>query len=511
MPAQTFAQRPVTHVQGWRLALLRMAWGVGALIGVGSFVARLPGHYADLQRTCAGLVCAYGQLTPQAAHVFQTLGVSLGMYAMLRAGLTVVVALTFFVLATVLAWRKTNDWFALLVALWIVCAGTAMITGALGLGTGSTVQGHEVPARAVNVLAEYGTCLLVFALFPTQRIVPRAAFWLLVGVGLFVAGPSPFGTVLTVLVRLGVLAGLMVAQTYHIRYISGGEPHQPQWQWMTRGIAVLIGAAMVLLVVAAAGHALTSPALLTFYAAVIGAEVLQLSRYWQVASPIERQQTKWSAFGIAVFVLMAAVLLAPVLFRPALGQSGSFYQTIHTLILIVVSLAVPVTISVAILRYQLWDIDDLINRTLVYGTLTAMLAAIFFGIVLVAQAVLQTVTGQTGQQPLFIVASTLVTFALFTPLRRRLQSGIDRRFYRRKYDAARTLAAFGAMLHTQTDLAGLSGQLVAVVQQTMQPVSVELWLRPPGARVQVLRQPHLDLDRGQNAQVTGAFDTHTLA
>jgi hypothetical protein len=138
---------------------------------------------------------------------------------------------------------------------------------------------------------------------------------------------------------------------------------------------------------------------------------------------------------------------------------------------------VPVTLAVAVLRFRLFDIDVLIRRTLVYGTLTAILAAIYFAVVLGAQGVVQTVTGQTGQQPVFIVASTLLVATLFTPLRGHLQAKIDRRFYRRKYDAARTLAAFSQTLRSEVDLAQLSEQLVAVVQETMQPASVSLWLR----------------------------------
>ena len=141
-------------------------------------------------------------------------------------------------------------------------------------------------------------------------------------------------------------------------------------------------------------------------------------------------------------------------------------------------LAVPVAVGVAILRYRLYDIDRLINRTLVYGALTVILVAVYFGGVTATQAGFRALTGQEKQPQLVVVASTLVIAALFNPLRRRIQGFIDRRFYRRKYDARKTLEAFSAKLRDETDLDSLRDDLVGVVQETMQPTHVSLWLRP---------------------------------
>jgi len=140
---------------------------------------------------------------------------------------------------------------------------------------------------------------------------------------------------------------------------------------------------------------------------------------------------------------------------------------------------VPFVFGTAILRYGLWDIDVLINRTLVYGTLTATLALVYFGLVVGLQFLLRELTSQIASSPLIIVGSTLAIAALFQPLRRRIQSAIDRRFYRRKYDAAKTLAHFSAILRDEVDLNQLSEQLVEVVEETMQPAHVSLWLRKP--------------------------------
>jgi ADP-ribosylglycohydrolase len=141
-------------------------------------------------------------------------------------------------------------------------------------------------------------------------------------------------------------------------------------------------------------------------------------------------------------------------------------------------LGMPVAMGIAILRYHLYEIDLIINRTLVYGSLTVSLAVVYFGGVATTQAIFHALTGQQEQPQLAIVVSTLVIAALFNPLRRRIQGFIDRRFYRRKYDAAKTLDAFSAKLRDETDLDALSDDLVGVVKETMQPAHVSLWLRP---------------------------------
>jgi hypothetical protein len=140
-----------------------------------------------------------------------------------------------------------------------------------------------------------------------------------------------------------------------------------------------------------------------------------------------------------------------------------------------------VAVGVAILRYRLYDIDLIINRTLVYGSLTGALALVYFGGVAATQAVFRAFTGQEQQPQIAVVVSTLVIAALFNPLRRRIQGFIDRRFYRRKYDARKTLEAFSAKLRDETNLDALTGEVVGVVRETMQPAHVSLWLRPDTA------------------------------
>ncbi len=189
------------------------------------------------------------------------------------------------------------------------------------------------------------------------------------------------------------------------------------------------------------------------------------------AGGIERQQIKWLAYAAALLGIVAIVaMLGEVL----LGDSRWWFFLIAVLALF----GVPISIGAAVLRYRLYDIDIIINRTLVYGTLTASLAAVYFGGVATVQAIFRALTGQEEQPQLAIVVSTLVIAALFNPLRRHIQGFIDRRFYRRKYDAAKTLEAFSAKLRDETDLNTLSDDLVGVVRETMQPAHVSLWLRP---------------------------------
>jgi hypothetical protein len=192
------------------------------------------------------------------------------------------------------------------------------------------------------------------------------------------------------------------------------------------------------------------------------------------AARVERQQIKWFAYAAAVAV--SGNILGHSLF---VATDASWLRWIGVIPGMVGVLGMPVAMGIAILRYRLYEIDLIINRTLVYGALTAMLVGVYVGSVVSLQGALRSLTGQESQ--LAIVASTLAVAALFNPLRRRIQGFIDRRFYRSKYDAAKTLETFSAKLRDETDLDALSDDLVEVVRETMQPAHVSLWLRPETA------------------------------
>jgi hypothetical protein len=233
--------------------------------------------------------------------------------------------------------------------------------------------------------------------------------------------------------------------------------------WPERGTALLTGDESPSHVVHVLVDLVALPMMLL---AGVGAVISVLVRFRRARGD-ERQQIKWFAAAAALTLVWYLVF----------GQSTrELPEAIVALASILVLQTIPVATGIAILRYRLYDIDRIINRTLVYGSLTVTLVALYFGGIVVLQRIFVTLTGQ--QSTLAVVASTLLIAALFTPLRRRIQGFIDRRFYRSKYDARKTLEAFSAQLREETDLNALSEDLVGVVRETMQPAHVSLWLRP---------------------------------
>jgi hypothetical protein len=204
--------------------------------------------------------------------------------------------------------------------------------------------------------------------------------------------------------------------------------------------------------------------MLALLAAILLSVAALLAR-WRRAASVERQQIKWfvSAAGVTALTAPLAAAASPML----------------NVIYMALSILLPVAVGLAILRHRLYDIDLIVNRTLVYGALTAVLAASYFGSVVVLQTVFGALTGES-RSALVTVLSTLGIAALFSPLRHRLQAVVDRRFYRRKYDASRTLAAFGATLRDNVELTALTDRLLGVVDDTMQPAHASLWIKEAG-------------------------------
>jgi hypothetical protein len=302
------------------------------------------------------------------------------------------------------------------------------LLGALGvvaLGTvnvSSVLQTSHSTWQALAIVMNvfgYGVFFLVCSLFPNGRFVPRWTRWLL-----------------PCWVALGMV--FLIFRDVSFAYL----------------VQNLVWLAVVILLVTA-----------LFY------------RYHYASSPLQRQQTKWVISGLCVAGIISVGLIVPTLLFSSLGQAGSLYQLILQPAEIVVVLIIPISFGLAILRYRLWDIDLIIRRTLVYGALTVILTGVYVGLVIGLQALLRGIINQGSG--VAIVISTLAIAALFQPLRKRIQAIIDRRFYRSKYDAAKTVAAFSATLRQEVDLDQLREHLLAVVQETMQPAHVSLWLRPP--------------------------------
>jgi hypothetical protein len=225
-------------------------------------------------------------------------------------------------------------------------------------------------------------------------------------------------------------------------------------------------------------------------AIVLGAIYAQVYRYRHVSTPTARQQTKWVMFGLLLWWSLMFMLWIPYSIESSLppGSPRPWWTLVSSAGWWLTLAIVPLSLSIAVLRYRLYDIDVVINRTLVYGSLTLMLGLVYFGSVASLQYAFRALTGHEVFPQLTIVISTLAIAALFDPLRRRIQGFIDRRFYRRKYDAVTTLAAFSARLRDETDLVTVSEELVSVVRETMQPEHVSLWLRSDAALKEMNRR-----------------------
>jgi hypothetical protein len=321
-------------------------------------------------------------------------------------------------LAVVLFWQRSNDWMVVFVSSYLLLYGTIM-AGPLEWAEGYYPAWPALAVEVVQPLFLTTPTVALIVLFPNGKFVPRWTRWLIVA---------------------------SVALVTAILYL-------PTVYWGVTMVVILLGA---------------------FYA--------QVYRYRYVSAATERQQTKWVTFGFLLWWLMILMLGIPYTIASNLppGRPLPWWTDLDWAWWIVLTI-VPLSLSIAVLRYRLYDIDVVINRALVYGSLTAMLLLVYFGGVATTQALFRALTGQERLPQLAVVVSTLAIAALFDPLRRRIQSFIDRRFYRRKYDAAKTLDAFSARLRDETDLDSLNAELITVVKETMQPEHVSLWLRPVAA------------------------------
>ncbi|HET9921264.1 MAG TPA: hypothetical protein VFQ30_15570 [Ktedonobacteraceae bacterium] len=408
-----------TRLKGYWLIVARIGWVACAVLTLTVFFASMPVYVAQLQTICFGTACAYRQLSPEQVTTLHALGLSLGWYTAYTVALAIISEAVCVAVSGVIFWRKSSDWMALLFALCLFLGGTGFVTE-------TVAASHSVWSLPALLLNEFTFILfyLIASLFPNGRFVPRWTRWLIavyIGVELW---------------RISTL-------------LSDSSSAQNRYP----------------------------PLLLLFWFVItLSLGIAQVYRYRRVSSPVQRQQTKWIVFCLLVLILVSFGVDAPTLVFRSLNI---LYDVFAAALTTLVFLLFPLSVGVAILRYRLWDIDVLINRTLVYGSLSILLALVYFGCVFGLQSLFHLVTGQAADSPLIIVVSTLAIAALFQPFRQRIQRAIDRRFYRRKYDAAKTLAAFSSTLRGELDLTELGEQMVAVVNETMQPSHISLWLRQP--------------------------------
>ncbi len=412
-----------TRVRGPWLVVARGVWATLAALIVAFFLANLPVYVVQMRTTCRRQPCAPWQLTAASTQAIQQIHLTLTSYAIVSLVFSVACVLMWFAIAGIIVWRQSRHWLGLLTSLLLMAQGVTVMGGGFLAPLEFSAPAWYPVTLGVGLLP-FALFPLIFSLFPNGRFVPSWMRWAVV-------------VLEVVVVWVYVMVAPMVAST--------------KVSLNPLAIGLFIGV----------------------FFGIVGA---QIYRYRRVSTPVERQQTKLVVLGVAAGPFTGPLYLGlPILF-PALSQPNSLYFVVARPIYSIVWLWVPIWFGIALLRYHLWDVDVIIRRTLIYGSLTAILGAVYFGCVIGAQALAQALTGVASLPPVVIVASTLLIAALFTPLRRGIQAFIDRRFYRRKYDAAKTVAAFSATLRSEVDLNQLRDHLLAVVHETVQPEHASLWL-----------------------------------
>ena len=417
------------RLHGRRLVLARVVWLLTTLAAVSIFITGIPLHFRRLLTPCEGDGCVEWQLTTAAIIAFEAVGYAPEAYAAVIVGAGIAVALVYVTMGLIIFWRKSEEWMAWLASLWMVTFGVTLFEGEVR-AVAATYPWLTAPVYILILLGGVFLLAPFFLVFPNGRFVPRWARW------------AYFAAVI-------VFPVFTVSSIYFRNFFA---------------------------LIENAGYALWG-------GMVLGGVAAQVYRYLRVSNPVERQQTKWVMYGLLTLPLALSVILliegvGSFLGEPALEAAAKDAARIS--VAAIAFATIPVTIGFSLLRYRLWDTDIIVNRAMVYGALTATLALLYFGSVVLFQQVLQGFAGQDTQ--LAIVASTLLIAALFSPLRRRVQGLIDRRFYRRKYDAGQTLARFAQTAQNEVELNHLADELLAAVQEAMQPDTASLWLRNDGGQ-----------------------------
>ena len=418
----TTIQLPQKSINKVWLAIARLGWFVLTLILVYIFVAGLRPRYDELVTICTQDPCIPLTLTPLDAEVLREIGLSLEFYGWYHVGIEVVAAVGITLLAVFIFWLRSDERMGLLVSYALVLWGLNFMVEADSAFIRLN-PGLEPPFEILASLSGV-PFILLFYLFPNGKFVPRwtrfAAAFLLIG-----AMINPL--------------------------------------WLAFGQNILSGQLSLIF-------------LYLFLIALILGVFAQIYRYRLVSNATERQQTKWVIIGlVGLFIIIMAWTFLVELFPLQPGYPRMTFNLPVYGAMSVLLWFFPVTMVMSILRYRLWDIDVIIRRTLQYALLTGLLALMYFGGVVILQGILGPLTG-SANSPLVTVLTTLGIAALFTPLRRRVQDFIDRRFFRKKYDAEQTLVNFASFIRDEVDMDKLTAALLSVVDETMQPEQTSLWL-----------------------------------
>ena len=419
--------------RGRRLSpLIRSTWVALTLLSIVVVAASVPSYYDALRSVCFGpaeLCALQNRLNLEQVATFAAHGFSLDFYATFLVAVEVVFKAVWIVIGIFIFMRRSDDWMALAISLWLITFSSATFFPLHEL----LVERYPAFWFPAQLVAFTGDLLAIyfFFLFPDGRFTPR---WTL-GVAL-------------------LLMPLNIAKYF----FPGSLLDWGSWP--------------------------PTPSLVSFMGFLVVAIYAQIYRYRRVSTAVQRYQTKWvvtaSAVGIVGMMATTIFVAQQAGFQAPLGLVG-------TALIASFMLLIPVSIAVAVLRYRLFEIDSLINRALVYTVLTAVLAAVYLGSVILLQQLFGSLAQQQSQ--FSIVLSTLLIAALFSPLRRRVQNFIDLRFYRRKYDAQQTLSRFSQTVHEKVNLEELTVELRHAVADSLQPRQISIWFPPMVERAGEQKEP----------------------
>lgn len=425
------------QLRGLWLRLIQGIWLVLVLIDLATLLVSLPAYYHTLFTLCPGPVASCpdtGQLSVQTLPTLQHAGFSLTTYACYVLVLDLLTTLPFLLIGALIIWRRVHTWMGLFVSFLLITMGSLGLSfahlGGLPTNSPNPLLDLLSSASIIPMILYYPCLSFFFSTFPDGRFVPRWSW---------------------------ALIGLWGVNTFFWSVPESTPFDLANWPPLLEAgwLSVVFG----------------------------GSACMQLYRFLRVASPMQRQQIKWLLYGFVPVIVLPLCLALFMAFVPSLNQPGAYViNTPNSFLLIVVLplyrfwyLPVPFCIGIALLHYRLWDIDAIIKRTLVYGLLTVTLLLTYLVLIFGGQYLLASVFDPSNAAVL--VVSTLVVAALFHPLRQRAQQLVDRRFYRNKYDAVQIVSRFSETLRNEVDLDQLREHLLTVVQETMQPSHVSLWLR----------------------------------
>jgi hypothetical protein len=407
--------------------LVRLCWILLAIFTLVVVIAAIGPRFRSLSEISSPDLRPLGQLTAGEAAELARYGLSARFYAVLFTVLEVASALAFVALSAIIFYFRSDDGYALFAAIALLPFGA--IASPLIINLAAVKPAWDLPVLLLHAFS-LGLGVLLIYTFPDGHFAPRWVRWLalfwLVYVGAWFFYPS-----------LRIIPSLMIGSQAHLR-------------------TLLLG-----------------------MFALISATGIQLYRYAQVYTLSQRQQTKWVVLGLVAFVGSSLLVSIPLFANPDFTGGGAisiYYRMFAFSVVLIGELVFLITFVVAILRYRLWDIDFIIRRTLQYAILIGALAIVYTGSVILLQSLVVKLTGE--QSPLVIVLSTLAIAALFNPLRIRVQDFIDRRFYRKKYDAEQALAKFASAARNEVDMDQLTTAFLGVVEETMQPSRLSLFINP---------------------------------